>query len=217
MKSLRLLECNVCHRIIEQPENTNQYMYCPYCGSQISPMNGRTRISLDEDIERIVYNWLSKTLSIDEWLVSETIRNQMATVFLLLWPILETQIFNGDMSHNQMKQVAGSAVGKIPRRELDEISQHFYERYQDRRMYNGLVQGRNWPKIERILDKPFIRVYENEKILLLIFVVYRYRNNIFHGIKTIRQWQNYSYEIQLCIRFMVLLGDACCVKNMRIE
>ena len=197
-------ECKSCKKIVQ---NRGRYFrYCPFCGIEqnVAP---EKPIKLENETETIVYEWLAKTLKIDDWLVSETVKNQMATVFLLIWPILETKIFNNDMSHTQIKNISDELKEKIDNNNLDAIAKHFYERYQDKNKYERLVSGHPWSKIEGILEKPYHKIYKENKISFMIFVVYRYRNNIFHGIKSIKEWGNFSEEIQLCIKFMVMLGN----------
>ncbi len=210
MKEIEKHICRNCQESIGFPLNQKTFRFCPYCGKNLYGIN---KIQLDKGIEETVYNWLSKTLSIDNWLVSETVRNQMATVFLLIWPILETKVFNGDMSHNQMRCVAEYASKMINISKLDDIAFHFFERYQDNRKYMHLAQRQNWNTIERILENQYYELNNYKKTLLMIYIVYRYRNNIFHGIKTIQQWSAFDEEIQRCIEFMVLLGECYDVKR----
>ena len=206
MEEVEYFKCIDCGKTVSAPEYAIRY--CPFCGKQQSvKYHGDEEVILNNDIEKMVYEWLSKTLDIDNWLVSETVKNQMATVYLLIWPILETKVFNNDMSHNQINIVSNSVRDVMPDVEIDDIAKHFYDRYQDIGKYRKLVAGRNWTKIDRILGKPFNRIYKDEKIAFLIFVVYRYRNNIFHGIKSIKEWNKFSIEIQLCIKFMIMLGN----------
>lgn len=209
MEAIEGFKCAMCGRIVKDPEYNIRF--CPFCGKEQYVIHEMDKeVALDEEIEQIVYEWLAKTLEIDGWLVSETVKNQMATVFLLIWPILETKVFNNDMSHRQITDISNLVKDELSDIELDMVSRHFYDRYQDKNKYRKLVAGRDWTKIERVLDKPYNRIYKDEKIALMIFVVYRYRNNIFHGIKSIKEWKNFSEEIQLCIRFMVMLGN--CMK-----
>lgn len=197
--------CRNCKNVVENKDGN--YRYCPYCGEDLLSRK-EIQIKLDTDIEEVVYNWLSKMLRIDTWLVSETIKNQMATVFLLIWPILETKIFNSDMSHAQIKDVAESVKNEISSNDLEEIFLHFHDRFQSDEKYRKLKQDREWTKIDYILQDPPERVSKKNRIIFMIFVVYRYRNNIFHGIKSISQWSDFSKEIQLCIKFMILLGNS---------
>ena len=201
--------CTSCQKTVKNIDG--DYRYCPYCGMDLIS-NGD--LKLDLDVEDIVYEWLAKMLYIDTCLVSETMKNQMATVFLLIWPIIETKIFNSDMSHQQMKAVAQMVKDKIPDNELNVIFRHFHSRYQDKRKYTKLKQNRPWDKIDYILADPIERVNKYNKIVFMIFVVYRYRNNIFHGIKTIKEWSSFSEEIQLCIKFMILLGNSIELKDL---
>lgn len=209
MEFIEPVFCKKCGEFFESDRN---YIFCPFCGKKQTDISG---LCLDKQIEKQVYDWLSKVLQIDEWLVSETVNNQMATVFLLIWPIIELNLFNGDMSHSQMLAVAKEYKEKFPDDELDEIAKHFYCRYQDNNKYQKLVRGYNWRKIEILLTRPYDTIYKENKIAFMIFVVYRYRNNIFHGLKTIDQWNDFSDEIQLCIKFMILLGD--CINGIDNE
>ncbi len=210
MEEVESFVCVSCGKEIKYPDYS--FRYCPFCGKEQYVIPEREKdIVLDDDIEKMVYEWLAKTLKIDDWLVSETVKNQTATIFLLIWPILETKIFNNDMSHKQIIDISKEVRSEIPDVELDMIARHFYDRYQDHSKYRKLVAGRDWYKIERVLSKSYSRIYKDEKIALLIFVVYRYRNNIFHGIKSIKEWNKFSEEIQLCIKFMVMLGN--CMKT----
>ena len=207
MKAYRDFECMYCNKKNSVLEG--EIKYCPFCGMELNNKEDVKSISLDDDIEEAVYAWLAKTLEIDSWLVSETIKNQVATVFLLIWPIIETKVFDRGMKPYLIEEMSKKIENDIPEKELDLIASHFYERYQDSSKYRKLIssKSREWNKIPKILRTPFNRLYKNEKIFFMIFVVYRYRNNIFHGRKSIKEWNEYLDEIQQCIKFMILLGN----------
>lgn len=199
--------CKYCNEVIYEPEFNIRY--CPFCGKE-QYEKFEEEIVLNEGMEEKVYEWLSRRLSIDKWLVSETVKNQVATIFLLVWPILETELFKGDMSHTQMKDVAKRVKENIKISEIEHIARHFYERYQDFDKYYKLASNgtRRWDRVERLLNRAYEDIYKQSKIEFLIYVVYRYRNNIFHGLKSLKAWNDFSEEIMLCIEFMIILGDA---------
>ena len=204
---MEVYENYICRKCKNEVENIDgSYKYCPYGGENLL-FKKELELKLDSDIEEVVYNWLSRMLLIDTGLVPEVIKNQIATVFLLIWPIIETKIFNNDMSHAKIKSMAGNVKNKISDVDLENIFLHFHDRFQDDNKYEELRHGHKWSKIDYILQDPPERVSKKNRIIFMIFVVYRYRNNIFHGTKTIRTWSNFSKEIQLCIKFMILLGN----------
>lgn len=202
-------KCKNCGADLSVINEEISIIFCPFCGQELQ---GDTILmpALRYEVERMVYEWLAKTLDIEIGLVSETVQNQVATVFLLIWPILETKIFNGNMSPKKVKSVANIVQAEIKEDDFDDMARHFYERYQDKYKYRRLyvTESRRWDEIDKILKEPFEAITKEEKIFLLIYVVYRYRNNIFHGTKTIREWHIFETEIDICIRFMVLLGNS---------
>ncbi len=54
-----------------------------------------------------------------------------------------------------------------------------------------------------LLAKSVNRLSDAESVFLLSFVVYRFRNNIFHGNKGVNSWLSYTEQIELCIRSMM--------------
>lgn len=43
------------------------------------------------------------------------------------------------------------------------------------------------------------------KLKLILFVVYRFRNNIFHGNKGVNSWIQYTEQIRHCVQVMKVL------------
>lgn len=87
MQNNRAYKCVHCNSLVYRPEPDRRF--CSFCGREWETDS----LTLNEEIEKEVYEWLSKELKIDNWLVSETVRNQLATVFLLIWPIIEKNVF----------------------------------------------------------------------------------------------------------------------------
>jgi len=61
------------------------------------------------------------------------------------------------------------------------------------------------PKLKAILSKDFEVLSADEIAFFTIFVVYRYRNNIFHGNKGVASWLKFQDQIKLCIKVMQTL------------
>ncbi len=67
------------------------------------------------------------------------------------------------------------------------------------------MHNKNNPRLLELLAKPFSDIRNEEIIYLLVFVIYRYRNNIFHGNKGVQSWLNYQEQIKHCTRVMQVM------------
>lgn len=143
--------------------------------------------------------------------IDDLLKNEMATSFLLVWPIFEQKIFGGYLKHNKNTDDVAKAAQKyskfFPKIDADDISEHFHDRYQDVSNYRHLRHNEDDPKIKAILDKPYLDLNNEEKMHLVLYVVYRYRNNIFHGNKGIFSWLQFTKQIEYCIQFMMKMID----------
>ena len=61
------------------------------------------------------------------------------------------------------------------------------------------------PSIKTLLKKPLDKLSNCEKVFLIVVVVFRYRNNIFHGSKRVESWLQYEKQIKYCIQIMQCL------------
>ena len=61
--------------------------------------------------------------------------------------------------------------------------------------------------MEAVLAKDYTQLNGTEKMILMMTTVFRYRNNIFHGMKAIVAWNEYSKEIAYCTEFMMAVVD----------
>lgn len=134
-------------------------------------------------------------------------KNELATSFLLIWPTFEQICFKGFMRKSDIANFVSQIEGYVDMA-LHEVSvKHFYNRYQDARLFSNLKHKDNHATSEAVLSKSYDTLTKNEKLEFLVYVIYRYRNNIFHGNKGIRSWVSYSTEINICIKTMTQLID----------
>ena len=56
-----------------------------------------------------------------------------------------------------------------------------------------------------LIKKSFTELSTADKLFFLVFVVYRYRNNIFHGNKGVQSWLQYRDQIRRCTQVMQAL------------
>ena len=105
--------------------------------------------------------------------------------FTLLWNIFENLIFQSNFSINQLEI-------EIRRRNLDFNDFHdIYEYFQNRYIVNGNINERfsnlNFRPNDReeLVQNALIDINSanNVKIFAIGIIVYRFRNNLFHGVK----------------------------------
>ena len=86
-------------------------------------------------------------------------------------------------------------------------AQYFYNRYQDAEKYRRLTDSKKYESMERVLHTDYTKLSSEDKFILMMTTVFRYRNNIFHGNKAIGEWNKYSREIEYCTEFMMAVVD----------
>lgn len=136
--------------------------------------------------------------------IHQLLKDELATSFLLIWPIFEQTYFDNFCKKDDIEEFSEKYGETFC---YDEMFQHFYSRYQNNDCYRNLVHQQNFPKFKEILNKSPNDITNNEKLLFITFVVYRYRNNIFHGNKGIKSWSKFKQQITYCIEFMTSMID----------
>ena len=185
-----------------------------------------------------ILNWLAENIntytdpnvkaSVAE--IQDMLNNQIAVSYLLIWPIFESRHFGGFMKLKKIDIAADmlkSDYDNALKMNLDPIAKRFFERYsiygnKNNPFYKGLQPDPSLRKknqrFEEICSKRFfINLNSSDKIYLLLYVIYRYRNNIFHGYKNIESWSQFTYQINDCLTSMMLLSDYMKAKNIIIS
>lgn len=164
-------------------------------------------------MNKSIYKWLGNYLKVEgknigEHDVEEMLKSELATSYLIVWPILEQKLCNGFFKPCKISNYAEKYISKYEQMDIDDAVKHFYERYQDKDFYRHLKHGdKHTENYDKILASDFSSISDEDKINFILYVVYRYRNNIFHGNKKILSWAQYSTEINLCLEVMMKLID----------
>jgi len=74
-------------------------------------------------------------------------------------------------------------------------------------MIDKLIHQQKNFKIDTIRKSKISSLNNTEKFEFLIYIVYRYRNNIFHGNKGVTSWTKYEEQIDKCVQVMTFLID----------
>ncbi|MFN8489450.1 MAG: hypothetical protein U0350_17845 [Caldilineaceae bacterium] len=157
-------------------------------------------------MEDFFVKWFADYLDEEEKAVRILLQDKSALSFLMTWSIFETICFGNYMKYKDVQEFPKRVIAKagFARHMFDEAITHFHSRYQDKQLYKNLIfEARNDSEdVKTMLNKNLSQVSDNEGICLLTFVVYRYRNNIFHGNKGVSSWLQFTTEINLCSKSM---------------
>jgi hypothetical protein len=125
--------------------------------------------------------------------------------FLLAWSLFESKCCKGCLRAEELSAIAQTFIQERFRHEdIYRIAEHFHKRYkEDPRKLDQLIHGVKTPRavvghLKECLSKPYDSLQPEEVVFLTLTVVYRYRNNMFHGNKRIHTWLNYRTQIELC-------------------
>lgn len=153
--------------------------------------------------------WLSEYLGADEKETNKLLDNELARYFLIVWSIYEAKCFKGFVKVKKFNEFVKGIVWTIDANRINDSAEYFHKRYQDDKRYQNLIHGKNRDfSFDEILKKRYADLTVEEKIFLLTFVTYRYRNNIFHGNKGISSWLKYDKQIKKCIYVLQVFINA---------
>jgi hypothetical protein len=124
--------------------------------------------------------------------------------FTLLWNIFEKMIFNNSFSIPRMSEIIYESDMKIE--DFNDIFIYFRNRYVtnrevNRRFYD--LNFRNQKRMEFVRDT-LIDENQNDKILSVGIIIYRLRNNLFHGLKDFRNLSGQVENFLNANRFLQL-------------
>lgn len=149
-------------------------------------------------------SWLAAYLESNESDVEKLLRDLTATEFLISWSIFESECFGGFCRTSDLDGFSKrmSALSKENIVEVKEYVDYFHLRYQNIRKCNNLLHNQTADNFKKILAKERNELTNTESTFLILFVIYRFRNNIFHGNKGVPLWLTYKKQIHMCSKIM---------------
>ena len=159
------------------------------------------------DVDDKVTTWLAHQFDTKAGNIRDLLYTQNATVYLLIWPIMEQVVFQGFMQGRSIVPIAEKMGSHFDEMDADDKAQYFHDRYQNEYKYKHLTGSMKYEPMEAVLAKDYTQLNGTEKMILMMTTVFRYRNNIFHGMKAIVAWNEYSKEIAYCTEFMMAVVD----------
>lgn len=156
-------------------------------------------------------NWLANYYDTSIVNIYDLLNSERATTFLLIWPIFENELFNGYCRKGLLASKIKDIVS-VFNDDIEKMAKHFHDRYHNnKRYYHNLIHNDKYDDFSSIISNEYETLDNESKLLMLLYIVFRYRNNIFHGNKGILSWTKYGKQIDYCIDFMTLCLDS--VKN----
>lgn len=159
-------------------------------------------------------NWLASLFGQSESEVELLLSDKTAVKFLIAWSILEGRCFARFMRADDIQPFADRLTNneKFDISSIREQAQYFHKRYQDKALYKNLlydklpvkkpIRDKLREEIVEVLNLPFDNLNAVQTAAFSTFVVYRFRNNIFHGNKGVHSWLNFADQIGHCILIM---------------
>lgn len=153
--------------------------------------------------------WLGAILEQNEMQIRRLLADETAIHFLLSWALFESKCFEGYLKARKLKpfiEKLPAQSEKLDRTILD-AARHFHERYQDNRRLRHLAPEARTPdwmvkELKEMLGVAFEDLEQRQLRILTVYVVYRFRNNMFHGAKGVDSWLQYTKQIRLCVAAM---------------
>lgn len=148
-------------------------------------------------------NWFADILSQSRSQVHELLSDQTAIQFLIAWSIFESRCFAGYLKLADIETYAEScATSGFKTEQVSSHLLHFFQRYQDPNNRGRLWHQQKADRFHALVKRDVGTLSSAEWVYFAICVVYRFRNNIFHGNKGVWSWLQYADQISRCVVLM---------------
>lgn len=143
--------------------------------------------------------WYANLLGQRDFEVRRLLKDPAAIRFLIAWSMFEGRCFDDSANEKQIANLAERIVREgFDPEHLSDALIHFHARYQDKTRLRALLHKRKSERLAKVLSLPIAELSPTDRPFLVLFVVFRFRNNIFHGSKGVESWLQYGEEIRLC-------------------
>jgi len=162
-----------------------------------------------------IFEWINTNLTLSDKLDDHDIPNILA--FSLLWNMFESIYCSKNANMDRINKLIDSNVDLFKEKDYEEIFEYFKSRYTDSNYLNKL----RLQKSDKILAQSVINSKyrdKNNKLKFIMSVIYRYRNNLFHGekqlVKMKYQEENFKYANKFLMYFIETCKHEVCNKKV---
>lgn len=148
--------------------------------------------------------WLADLFGEAESEINLLLNDRSALHFLIVWSLFESKCFGGYMKIDHLNAFAAQLVKKesFDIKIVSGAAFHFHNRYQSAKRYKNLMHKQPSSRMIGLLNVPFDSLKPADIVFLASLVIYRFRNNIFHGNKGVNSWLKFKKQINLCTAAM---------------
>ena len=146
-------------------------------------------------------------LHISEQEIIDLCKLEFVTNFLLTWSCFETTIFSTECSKDKVMNLDIKLFNQQLLKRLKLQTKHFFERYQDKDLLKKLERKGVPLEIVNYINEERVKGKNMTDLQFLAYVVFRYRNNIFHGNKQMFNWKKYQEQIEMCTDIMMTMVE----------
>lgn len=106
--------------------------------------------------------------------------------FALLWNLFEDLLCNNNANIPKIDTLIDGHIGKFNESDYQDTFEYFYNRYKSsEERFNALrLRATQKNLVKKVLNDEFTD--ENNKLKFIMAIIYRFRNNLFHGEKDMR-------------------------------
>ena len=154
--------------------------------------------------------WYASYLGRDEKQVAALLQDKLSVYFLLAASILESTCFAGQMSADKIHPYAQSAdaLTILDTPGTTNAAEFFHTHYRNGDNYRHLMHKEKSAEFKKLIDTDYKDLTKADLVFLLLFVIYRFRHNMFNGEQGVRTWLKLHFEIELCTLVMQALISA---------
>ncbi len=150
-------------------------------------------------------SWFAGICDTNEHEVAKILKEPFALHFLIAWSLFEAKCFNKEFKAAELKDFAQGIVRIGVHRDLAEIAAKFHARYQDQEKLKHLFREKADATITKLTQRSFEELQKAEVVHFLIYVIFRFRNNMFHGNKGAGSWLKYEEQIKDCTQALQII------------
>jgi len=160
-------------------------------------------------LEEKVQKYLAEHYEVEEWEAKDVMENKGSFYLLLIWGIFEQKYFPGKNNNvfNKIKKMKNNFKIYDCYNDFSQIALSFYDTFKDDNRWQKLdidiLSNKKNDVFNNIRCKKREDLSEIEIIRFGLFIIYRYRNNIFHGMKEAINFNQYTKEIEDCVNLLI--------------
>ena len=154
--------------------------------------------------------WINKFLSPESDIAAHQI--QSVLYFSLLWNLFEGQVCETEADIPKIKRAVQTLQrnGNLRIAEYDDCREYFIRRYVENGNVSPLFDQLNLRTQNKSLVRDMLEGRETrecEVLQALLLIAYRYRNNLFHGVKSLPDLPSQNSNFQNANRLIMIFMD----------